>query len=41
MSEKWNTEEIMKFLDKYEEFECLWNIRHTDYMNRNKRDVAF
>lgn len=30
----------MKFLDKYEEYECLWNIRHNDYMNRNKRDAA-
>ena len=40
MSEKWNADEISKFLEMYEEYECLWNIRHSDYMNRSKRDVA-
>jgi hypothetical protein len=27
------------FLDVYEEFEGLWNIRHSDY-NKTKRDSA-
>ena len=29
--------QIIKFLDVYERFECLWD---SDYMNSNKRDVA-
>jgi len=40
MCEKWNAEDIFKFLERYEEYECLWDIRHTDYMNRSKRDMA-
>jgi hypothetical protein len=35
---KWNSDEIVKFLDIYEHDECLWNIRHSDYSNKLKRD---
>ena len=40
MSEKWNAEEISKFSEIYESYECLWDIRNIHYMNRNKRDMA-
>jgi hypothetical protein len=40
MVSKWNSEEVVKFLDVYENFECLWNIRHSDYNNKIKRDSA-
>jgi len=36
----WNIEDVVKFLDVYEESECLWNIRHSDYNNKIKRDSA-
>lgn len=29
-----------KFLERYEEYECVWDVRHTDYGKRNKRDMA-
>jgi hypothetical protein len=35
---KWNSDEIVKFLDIYEHHECLWNIRHSDYSSKLKRD---
>jgi hypothetical protein len=38
MVSKWNSEEVVKFLDVYENFECLWNIRHSDYNNKIKGD---
>jgi hypothetical protein len=25
----------------YETYELLWNIRHQDYMNKNKRELSF
>jgi hypothetical protein len=28
------------FLDVYEDFEGIWNIRHSDYNNKIKRDSA-
>jgi hypothetical protein len=40
MVSKWNSEEVVKFLDVYENFECLWNIRHSDYNNKIKGDSA-
>jgi hypothetical protein len=32
--------DVVKFLDVYEESEGLWNIRHSDYNNKIKRDSA-
>ena len=37
---KWSSEDVVKFLDVYEESEGLWNIRHSDYNNKIKRDNA-
>jgi hypothetical protein len=37
---KWSSEDVVKFLDVYEESEGLWNIRHSDYNNQMKRDSA-
>jgi hypothetical protein len=38
---KWNSNEIAKFLEIYETYEILWNIRLYDYSNKNKRESAF
>ena len=40
MLSKWRSEDVVKFLDVYEESEGLWNIRHSDYNNQIKRDNA-
>jgi hypothetical protein len=37
---KWSSEDVVKFLDVYEDFEGIWNIRHSDYNNNIKRDSA-
>jgi hypothetical protein len=37
---KWNSENICKFLDIYEDYELLWNTRLEDYMNKSKRESA-
>jgi hypothetical protein len=39
MVSKWSSEGFVKFLDVYEEFEGLWNIRHSDY-SEMERDSA-
>jgi hypothetical protein len=38
---RWTIGEIMKFLELYETYELLWNIRHHDYLNKNKRELSF
>jgi hypothetical protein len=40
MMSKWSSEDVVKFLDVYEDFEGIWNIRHSDYNNKIKRDNA-
>jgi len=40
MVSKWSSEDVVKFLDVYEESEGLWNIRHSDYNNKIKHDSA-
>jgi hypothetical protein len=40
MVSKWSSEDVIKFLDVYEDSEGLWNIRHSDYNNTMKRDSA-
>jgi hypothetical protein len=37
---KWSSEDVVEFLDMYEESEGLWNIRYSDYNNKIKRDSA-
>jgi len=37
---KWSSDDVIKFLDLYEESVGLWNIRHSDYNNKIKRDSA-
>ena len=39
MVSKWSSEDVVKFLDVYEESEGIWNIRHSDCNNIIKRDV--
>ena len=39
MVSKWSSKDV-KFLDVFEESEGLWNIRHSDYNNKMKRDSA-
>jgi signal recognition particle GTPase len=39
MTSKWSSEDVVKFLDVYENFKSIWNIRHSDY-NKIKRDSA-
>jgi hypothetical protein len=38
---RWNANEIIKFLELYETHELLWNFRHKDYLNKNKRELSF
>jgi len=40
MSSKWSSEDVVKFFEVYEESEGLWNIRHSDYNKKIKRDSA-
>ena len=40
MVSKWSSEDVVKFLNVYEELEGLWNIRHSDYNNQIKHDSA-
>jgi hypothetical protein len=40
MVSKWSSEDVVKFLDVYEEYEGLWNIQHSDYNNKIQRDSA-
>jgi len=40
MVSKWCSVDVVKFLDVYEESEGLWNIRHSHYNNKIKRDSA-
>jgi len=40
MVSKWSSEDVVKFLDVYEESEGLWNIRHSHYNSKVKRDSA-
>jgi hypothetical protein len=37
---KWSSEDVIKFLDVYGEFEGLWNLRHSDCNNKIKRYSA-
>lgn len=38
---RWSDEKILKFLDIYERYECLWNVRSVHYRNKNAREAAY
>lgn len=38
---KWNSNDIIKFLEVYEKYELVWNIRDKEYLNKNKRELLF
>ncbi|KAK4875126.1 hypothetical protein RN001_011548 [Aquatica leii] len=38
---KWKSDQIIQFLNVYERYEVLWDIRCTDQMNKIKKDFAF
>jgi len=38
---KWNNDDIFQFLDVYEQYPILWNIKHKDYLNRNLKISNF
>lgn len=37
---KWSVDNITVFLECYEKHELLWNIRHVNYVNKQKRESA-
>ncbi|KAL1517113.1 hypothetical protein ABEB36_000922 [Hypothenemus hampei] len=39
-SKKWRESDTVKFVELYENAECLWNFRHPLYKHRNARDKA-
>ena len=36
----WKDEEIELLVTLYEDKACLWDVTHSDYMNRNREEVA-
>ncbi|CAH1961648.1 unnamed protein product [Acanthoscelides obtectus] len=38
---KFSSEQMEQFIDLYRSFECLWNIKCTDYRDINKRNNAY
>ncbi|XP_069702742.1 uncharacterized protein [Periplaneta americana] len=38
---KWNSNDIMKFLEVYERYELLWNTHNKEYLNKTKRELMF
>lgn len=38
--DKWGIDKIIKFLEKYSELECLWNISSSEYRSRDCRAAA-
>ncbi|KAG8335915.1 hypothetical protein J6590_057243 [Homalodisca vitripennis] len=37
---KWNSDEISKFLEVFQSYELLWNCRHREYVDKQKRESA-
>lgn len=37
-SVKWSADNIGTFLETYIKYELLWNVRHSDYLNKAKRE---
>ena len=38
---KWDGNQIISFLNIYEKYELLWNIRSNDHIHKLKRESAF
>ncbi len=41
MMEKWNYQDIMKFLENFHNFSVLYNTKHTDYINEVIKNSNF
>lgn len=41
MTDKWSNKTTAKFIEIYKRHQCLWNIRHVLYKNKEARDVAY
>ena len=39
-ADKWTREATRQLVDLYREEPCLWNVKSTDYRNRNKKATA-
>lgn len=38
---KWSTDQIIKFLDVYRKYECLWDITSPEYLKRELKREAY
>jgi Alcohol dehydrogenase transcription factor Myb/SANT-like. len=38
---KWNTNNILLFLQVYQQYPTLWNIKDKDYSKKSLRDASF
>lgn len=41
MTDKWTNKTTAKFIEVYKRHQCLWNIKHGLYKNKEARDVAY
>ncbi|XP_018012707.1 uncharacterized protein LOC108669808 [Hyalella azteca] len=37
---KWSPDDIELFLETFQKYELLWNVRHKDYSNKTKRETS-
>ena len=40
MAEFWTNEKLSELIDLYEQYQCLYNVKHKDYHNRDLRSKA-
>ena len=38
---KWNANNILLFLQMYQQYPTLWNIKEKDYSNKSLRDATY
>lgn len=38
---RWNEDTTLKFVSKYLEYECLWNVKSEHYRNKQMRQSAY
>lgn len=41
MSEKWNAETTIKFIQEFKQYECLWNHKHVSHKNKQMREACY
>lgn len=41
MSEKWNAETTIKFIQEFKQYECLWNPKHVSHKNKQMREACY